>query len=1111
MNFTKIPRRLGILGASFMLLGKSHATLVYEAFDYPADLSIAGQGAAADGWAGSWVNSGGSNQPVSVAGQSFPDLQVTGLAAQRPVRNGNGAITRPISATSQTALTANGSTAWFSVLMTATGGDGFAVNSYGTFIFGDAPLSGGSGTSAAPIQGAGNAFGVSFAGTGGGGDFSAMRIQAVAYDGGALTQQSPTTVGSGTSLIVGRIDWAANGSNDTLNLYLVTNLEADLGAPFATITSDLDQANFNQISIGDSQTSVFDEIRFGAALDDVLPVSTDTPPPPPPVSDGPNIIYILVDDMGYSDLGCYGGEIDTPHIDSIAAEGITFRQFYNNAKCEPTRTSIMTGLYHGRGGNTSGGATLAEALKTVNYQTYAVGKWHLGSGSSIPTRQGFDNFYGIYGGFSDYFPAGLGTSTIKRDAAVAGNLVSAYPDSSFNSSTGTTSSQNSFSEDYYMTDGLGDNAVAFIEDATTNHDDKPFFMYLAFNAPHTPLQAPLDLINKYRGTYMEGWDVLRQRKWEKQKELGLVDPGWQLSNVRDDISPWDSLSDAQKEAEDHRRAVYAAMMDSIDQNVGKVLQALDAAGIADDTLIIFTGDNGAQAFDNTSNRASSPSDEDSRWSMGPAWASYSNTPFRYYKQAQHQGGICTSFVARWPEVIAPGTMTDQPGHIVDMMATFVDISEADYDSLTKDNGSAVPPMDGKSLMPIFEGGTRPAPDFWGFEFSNSEFGVIQGDWKLVAFSSSPWRLFNLKEDRTETNNLRWDYPDKVAELAVLYDQWAIDTYGDTSATYAERDLRSQLTQELRYTQVLGGGLVSAPGGLVVDLNGINAGGNFSMNDHWEFYDTDTRGSGLAPAADSFIFASKSFFGNGQVIAQVESMDNLTANGFGGIMLRESIAADSSMVALGINPAGELLLSVRSANGEAATITTAATGLTLPVFFQLDRSDQQITPSYSTNGTTWTQLAPITLNFPVNLRAGLASASGSTGSQGDVIFREWEQLDIAAYPLRPRELDGLSQFLVYALGLGSNESAANALPKLSITSDAGQEYPEMTFRRRIGFPESQFSINWLGENLDLYQNDSANWSPLEVTPNPNGISESVRFRRNELPSPKRGFFSLGVDN
>ena len=602
---------------------------------------------------------------------------------------------------------------------------------------------------------------------------------------------------------------------------------------------------------------------------------------------------------------------------------------------------------------------------------------------------------------------------------------------------------------------------------------------------------------------------MRREKWERQKALGFIDPGWQLSNLRDDIPAWDSLTAAQKEAEDHRRSVYAAMMDSVDQNVGKVLQALGDAGISEDTLVIFTGDNGAQAFDNTSDRASSPSSQNSRWSMGPAWAAFSNSPFRYYKQSSHNGGICTPFIARWPKTIVPGTMTDQPGHIVDIMATFVDIAGINYNTLTKNNGAPVPPMDGTSLLPIFEGGSRPAPNFWGFEFGQSEFGIIQGDWKLVAFSSSPWRLFNLKEDRTETNNLRWQYPDKVIELAALYDQWAIDTYGDANVTYAERDLRSQLTQELRYTQVLGGGLVSAPGGLNVDLDGINTGGTFSMNDHWEFYDTNTRGSGLAPAADSFVFASKTFCGDGRLIAKVESVNNMTSDGFAGVMVRQTKNDDSGMLMIGINPAGDLLLSSRPANGDDSTTSVGATDVILPVYFQISRSQKQFTPSYSTDGINWTDLAPLTLDFPLTLRAGLASASGTTASQADVIFREWENLDVATYPLRPRELDGLPQFFAYALGLDEGESASSALPDLTLKIDDGVIYPEMRFHRRIGIPDSQFSINWLGKNLNLNENDSANWSIQNITPNPNGISESVLLRRSGPSSSNRGFYSLGV--
>ena len=282
-----------------------------------------------------------------------------------------------------------------------------------------------------------------------------------------------------------------------------------------------------------------------------------------------------------------------------------------------------------------------------------------------------------------------------------------------------------------------------------------------------------------------------------------------------------------------------------------------------------------------------------------------------------------------------------------------------------------------------------------------------------------------------------------------------------------------------------------------------------MDDHWEFYDTNTRGSGIGTESDSFVFASKSYCGDGQLIAQVASIDDMTADGFAGIMMRETVVDDSAMIMLGFNSAGDLLLSTRTATGEDATTNTAATGLSLPVFFQITRTANQFTPAYSTDGISWTSLAPLALDLPIVLRAGLASASGTTGSQADVVFREWESLDVAAYPLRPRPLDGLSQFFAYALGVGEGENASRALPKLTLTGAEGAIAPEMQFHRRIGMSESQFFINWLGENLDLRQDDSSNWSLLEVAPNPDGISETVRMRRAEDPSPGRGFFSLEV--
>ncbi|MDP0492149.1 MAG: arylsulfatase [Verrucomicrobiota bacterium JB023] len=824
----------------------------------------------------------------------------------------------------------------------------------------------------------------------------------------------------------------------------------------------------------------------------------------------PNIIYILVDDMGYSDLGCYGGEIETPHIDRLAAEGMSFRQFYNNAKCEPTRTSIMSGLYHGRGANAVGGATLGEALKSGGYRTYAVGKWHLGTGSLIPVRQGFDNFYGFYGGWSNYFPAQIGSNMIKRDTLEPNNFVSAYPESYFSKSSTTVSNQVTFPEGYYMTDGFGDNAVAFIQDAARNHAEEPFFMYLAFNAPHTPLQAPTDLIEKYRGRYAKGWEALREEKWERQKELGIVDPQWQLPELRDDIPGWDELSEEEREAEDHRRAVYAAMMDSVDQNVGKVLAQLEASGLDENTLVIFTGDNGAQAFDNTSNRSESPSAEGSRWSMGPAWAAYSNTPFRYYKQSQHQGGICTPLVARWPGRIAPGTMTDEPGHVVDMMATFVDIADVDYDSLKKNDGTPVPPMDGRSLLPIFEGGSREGPDFVGFEFGGSEFAVIQGDWKLVNFSSGPWRLYNLKEDRTETNNLRWEYPEKVAELAALYDQWAIDTYGNTSRTYAERDTRNQLSQELRYSRVLGGGLFEAPGGSKVELHDIGSGNGASLNDHWEHYLTETSAAGIGRGEDSVTFAAKSFFGDGSVIAQVESPDNFTSGGTAGLMFRESTETDSAFLMIGVREGGDCIQLHRPASGGVPVFKQLGSDLTFPIFLKITREADQFTPAYSADGETWTSLAVVELDLAMETMAGLAAFSGSNETRGSVIFREWESLDVATYPLRSRAVDGLPEYLAYALGAGAGDNARGFLPRLRLSEEMGSRYPELSFSRRSEFPNENFVIRWLGDDLSLWEDHTNEWLTVSEIPNPDGISEEVLMRRDsEISGGESAYYCLEV--
>ncbi|MBK1855709.1 arylsulfatase [Verrucomicrobiaceae bacterium 5K15] len=1107
----------------------SAQVVVYEPFDYPAtgtdgDGVFLGSGSqnGGTGFSGGWsqlIND--VEMEVTTGGLSFTDsvgrsLGVTGNYALRSARSGYTVASRSLSTSSVNALTSDNSTLWISFLYVDHGVSGpdssLVLTSTQLALSNDHTLNSagyGVGIMIGEPQTGANA-----------------RVETAYYLNATASTRSASQLNPNDSegtpfLLAAKINWKPDGTPDEIFVFNITDLSSEPAESEAIASDTFDmplsaQQSLSMLNIGETQVDGFDEIRLGVSFTDVSPHTgdpqdpdpNDPDPSDPSDAEKPNVIYIITDDMGYSDIGAYGGEIDTPHIDSLASAGMRFRQYYNNAKCETTRTSVMTGLYHGRGSNTSGGATLAEAVKTVGYRTYAVGKWHLGTGSNIPVQQGFDRFYGFYSGSVQYFPAGIGATEMRRDTAESGNYLSAYPDSSFNTSSGISSYQTSFDSGYYQTDALGDNAVTFIKDAVENHPDQPFFLYLAFNAPHTPLQAPLDLINKYRGSYMQGWDVLREEKWQRQKEKGIVDPHWQLPHLRADIPKWSDLSAAEQDREDHRRSVYSAMMDCLDQNVGKVLQQLIDSGIEDNTLVIFTGDNGAQAFDNTSNKSSSPSLENSRWSMGPAWAAFSNTPFRYYKQSQQQGGICTPFIARWPGVIEPNSITDQPGHIVDVMATLVDVSGADYDSLTKNNGNPVPPMDGSSLMPILRGGTRPAPDFWGFEYNSSEFGVIQGDWKLAAFSSSPWRLYNLKDDRTETRNLRWEYPDKVTELAALYDQWAVDTYGNTSRTYAQRDTRDELTQELRYSSSLANGLWAQPG-TDITLSDIGSGTASTMNDHWEFYLTATSASGIDGNSDSVTFAHRAFCGDGYLSAQIESMSDLTADGSAGVMLRQSETANSAHFMLSLKANGDLVQSVRSTAGASETTTVLVSNLTLPLFIKVARAGNEIIPSYSADHQTWTDLTAVSVSFPLDLLAGLAAASGDNDIRATVTFREWETRHVATYPTSLRR-DGLSEYLAFALGVGPNGNGYKALPELHLVESEGSSYPELHFNRRVGMDPNDFIIRWLGSDLSLWQDDSSEWQTMLTTPNPDGISEKVELRRSSgIEGENASFYSLEV--
>lgn len=489
-------------------------------------------------------------------------------------------------------------------------------------------------------------------------------------------------------------------------------------------------------------------------------------------ADKPNIILIMVDDMGYSDVGCYGGEIDTPNIDKLADGGLRFSQFYNAARCCPTRASLMTGLYPhqaGMGGmvgkNRPAGpyqgylnencVTIAEALKPAGYTTLMSGKWHVGEmRPHWPTDRGFDRYFGLISGAANYFDIDKAKSSrTTRTMAVDGTPYTPPK------------------EGFYMTRAISDNAVGYLDEYGRNDD--PFFMYVAYTAPHWPLHALPEDIAKYKGTYIGGWDKLREDRYKRMVEMGLVDEQWAMSSRDEKVSPWTEIDN--KEEMDLKMAIYAAQIDRVDQGIGRLLDKLDEVGKSDNTLIMFLADNGGcheggpQGFDKRENGLP-PGGVDSYMSYGRSWANASNTPYRMFKHWVHEGGCATPLIAYWPKVIKQGgAITHQPGHIIDIMATCLKVSGATYPGTHK--GNAITPLEGKSLLPIFKGKTRKAHEaiYWE-HFGNR--AIRQGKWKLVSVSKGNWELYNLETDRTETNNMAEKLPEKVSQMIDLYDKWA---------------------------------------------------------------------------------------------------------------------------------------------------------------------------------------------------------------------------------------------------------------------------------------------------------------------------------------------------
>jgi len=486
-----------------------------------------------------------------------------------------------------------------------------------------------------------------------------------------------------------------------------------------------------------------------------------------PEATQPNIVVILVDDMGFSDIGCYGSEIPTPNLDALAAGGLAFTQFYNTGRCCPTRASLLTGLYPHQAGvghmdtdNHLPGyqghlndhcVTLAEVLRPAGYFTIFSGKWHVGQEhGTTPWTRGFDrSLNAAAGGF--YFPDSQRTELFLNGTKV-GRRGGGVPDA------------------WYSTDLWTDFGIQFIDEAlAANH---PFYLHLCHNAPHFPLQAPAEEIAKFRGKYRVGWDKLRQQRQAKQQQIGVVDKAWPLPPRPDEVKAWESLSPKQQDQFDEMMAIYAACVAHMDTAVGRLVAALKQRGVLDNTLIFFLSDNGANAESGPNGKLDGDAPGDARSSVfvGQSWATLSNTPLRRYKHFTHEGGIATPLIVHWPAAIkSPGEWRQQPGHLIDIMATCVEVSAAHYPA--EANGHAILPMEGRSLIPVLA--NHPVQReglYWEHE---GNAAVRVGDWKLVRIGiNGVWELYNLATDRSEMHNLARQEPARTQDLAAKWDAWA---------------------------------------------------------------------------------------------------------------------------------------------------------------------------------------------------------------------------------------------------------------------------------------------------------------------------------------------------
>ncbi len=501
-----------------------------------------------------------------------------------------------------------------------------------------------------------------------------------------------------------------------------------------------------------------------------------------PSAERPNIVLIMADDMGFSDLGCYGGEISTPNLDRLASGGLRFTHFYNNAVCVATRASLLTGQYCHRvglsplgGGLRAGGnnVTFAEILRESGYRTLISGKWHNRPvRGEIPVDRGFDRYWGLLSGCSNYFNPGTQRAGESEPVHKALHDYRDWCDEETVLKQFTPSDP-----DFYATDAFTDKALSFLDQY--GEEKRPFLLYLPYTAPHFPLHARSKDIARYEGRYMIGWDEIRRRRSKQLVELGLAKEHWGLSD-RDAINPsWDETQD--KKRWDRKMAVYAAMIDRMDAGIGRVLKKIRALGKEENTLVLFLSDNGAcgEHIDHSPGKA--PGSVDTYTTVDAPWANASNTPFRKYKVFDHEGGIATPLIAYWPRIIAADTITDQVGHVIDFLPTFVEVAGTVYPE--RYNGNDIHPHDGASLVPIFCGEERQGHEalFWEIRGCRA---VRKGRWKAVSLGSERahtghyisaghdgWELYDTEADRCETNDVSTKHPDLVAELDRLWTDW----------------------------------------------------------------------------------------------------------------------------------------------------------------------------------------------------------------------------------------------------------------------------------------------------------------------------------------------------